>query len=108
MSETRKHTSAIAYVVTWGALMVLTTATFLVSRVDLGVMQVPVALAIACSKGALVVLIFMHLLELHSVNRVFMLGAFLFVILLVGLTVGDVTRRQEPPRPEAPGLDMNP
>jgi cytochrome c oxidase subunit 4 len=90
MAHDSRPTSALAYVVTWIALVVLTTATLGLSRVDLGALQVPVALAIACGKGAMVVLIFMHLLELRSVNRLFMLAAFLFIILLVGLTVADV------------------
>jgi cytochrome c oxidase subunit 4 len=90
------HTSGTAYLVTWIALIVLTTATFLLSRVDLGGLQVPVALTIAAGKGLMVVLVFMHLLELRSVNRVFFLMAVLFIVLLASLMVADVARRIVP------------
>jgi cytochrome c oxidase subunit IV len=86
-------TKGTSYVWTWLALVILTTATFLLSRVHLGFMQVPTALIIALAKGLLVVLIFMHLLEQRSANRVFFLVATLFIVLLVGLMTADVITR---------------
>src|SRR5262249_4500539 len=65
----RAHeTSAMTYILTWAALVVLAFATFLLAKASLGAFQVPVALVIAVAKGLLVVLIFMHLLEQRSAN----------------------------------------
>lgn len=87
------HMKAGQYVVTWVALMVLAAATFGLSRLDLGALQLPAALAIAVVKGLLVVLIFMHLLEHRATNRVFFSVAFAFIVLLVSLTTADIVTR---------------
>ncbi len=89
------ETSAMTYLLTWVALVVLATATYLLAKANLGAFQVPVALLIALAKGLLVVLIFMHLLEQRSANRIFFLVAFLFIVLLVGLTTADVATRHK-------------
>ncbi len=101
----RAHeTSAMTYLLTWAALVVLAFATYLLAKASLGVFQVPVAMIIAVAKGLLVVLIFMHLLEQRSANRIFFLVAFLFITLLVALTTADVATREklELPRAGAP------
>ena len=89
----KAHTSALAYVATWIALVVLAAATFLLSRLDLGAWRVPVALAIAVAKGLFVVLIFMHLREHRAANRLFFTVAFAFIVLLVSLSTADVVTR---------------
>jgi cytochrome c oxidase subunit 4 len=83
------------YVWTWVALMVLAAATFVLSRLPIGgsTAHATVALVIAMVKALLVALVFMHLLEQRSVNRIFFLIAFLFVVVFVGLTVADVVTR---------------
>jgi cytochrome c oxidase subunit IV len=48
------------YLVVFAALLVLTAVTVAVSRIDLGPLNTPVALLIAITKAALVVLFFMH------------------------------------------------
>jgi caa(3)-type oxidase subunit IV len=83
----------MTYVATWAGLVVLALATYLLARAQLGVFQLPVAMAIAVVKGLLVVLVFMHLLEHGSANRIFFLVAFLFIVLLVALTTADVATR---------------
>ena len=93
MTEKAHHTSALTYVITWVALVVLAVLTFLLSRANLGSFQVPVALIIAFIKGALVVVIFMHLLEHKPSNRIFFIVAVLFIVLLVSLTTADVSTR---------------
>ena len=93
MTEKAHHTSALTYVITWVALVVLAVLTFLLSRANLGSFQVPVALIIAFIKGALVVVVFMHLLEHRASNRIFFIVAFLFIVLLVSLTTADVSTR---------------
>lgn len=49
------------YPAVWGALIVLTVVTLLVAGIDLGGWNVPMAIAIATVKSALVGLFFMHL-----------------------------------------------
>jgi cytochrome c oxidase subunit 4 len=87
------HTKAGMYVGTWVVLVVLAAVTLLLSRMSLGAWQVPIALLIAAVKGALVVLIFMHLLEQRAVNRIVFGVALLLIVLLVGLTAADVLAR---------------
>jgi cytochrome c oxidase subunit 4 len=48
------------YLAVFSALMVLTAATVWTSRIDLGVLNTPLALAIAITKAVLVLLFFMH------------------------------------------------
>jgi len=91
--ENAHHTSALTYVLNWVALVVLAVATFLLSRANLGWAQVPVAMVIALVKAVLVVLIFMHMLEHRSSNRIFFIIAVLFIVLLVSLTTADVSTR---------------
>ncbi len=99
------ETSAAAYVWTWVALVVLAVATYLLSRLDLGAMRVPVALLIAVVKGLFVVLVFMHLLEHGTTSRMFFGVAFTFIILLVTLSTADVlTRDQDLPVPASGAL----
>ena len=94
MASRAHHTSALTYLLTWAVLVVLAAATYLLARADLGVLQVPVALAIAVVKGVLVVLVFMHLLEEGAPSRIAFFVAFLFIVLLVALTTADVATRE--------------
>jgi cytochrome c oxidase subunit IV len=82
------------YLIVWIALLVLTVVTYLASRVHLpGAWSITVALAIACAKGALVALFFMHLWDQRGANRLVFLTSLVFVALLVGLTVLDNATR---------------
>jgi cytochrome c oxidase subunit IV len=83
--------------VTLLALLGLTAASFALSYVHLGVLNIPVALVIASVKAALVVTIFMELaVEKFSVKLSLVMG-FVFVILLIGLMVADVATRAAAP-----------
>jgi caa(3)-type oxidase subunit IV len=79
------------------ALLGLTATSFAISYVHLGALNIPVALAIACVKAALVVTVFMELaVEKLSVKLSLVMG-FVFVVLLVGLMVADVATRAAAP-----------
>jgi cytochrome c oxidase subunit 4 len=92
-----KHISQGMTFATWIALLFLTAGSFAVSYVHLGVLNIPVAILIAGIKGTLVVLIFMELgVERFSV-KITLVVSVLFVLLLVGLMVGDVVTRAAPP-----------
>jgi cytochrome c oxidase subunit IV len=83
--------------VTLIGLLALTAASFAISYVPLGVLNVPVALLIASVKAALVVSIFMELaVEKFTVKISLVLG-FVFVLLLVGLMAADVATRASAP-----------
>ena len=68
----------------WGALVVLTVVTVAVTWVDLGSMNLLVAMGIATVKALLVALFFMHLRWDRPVNGVIFLTAILFVAIFIG------------------------
>jgi cytochrome c oxidase subunit 4 len=83
------------YVGVWGALVVLATATLLTSSVVQGTWGVVAALAFATAKAFLVVWFFMHMSSEGLASRFSFLVAVLFVVLLLGFTLGDVMLRPE-------------
>jgi cytochrome c oxidase subunit IV len=89
----REHHSAAPYFVVWALLFAFTLLTFWTGRMHLGTWALPLALTIAVAKSTLVVLFFMHLWEQRGANRLVILTAFLFVALIISLTVLDVATR---------------
>jgi cytochrome c oxidase subunit 4 len=81
------------YYVIFGALMVLTFLTVWVATIDLGPLNTPVALAIAVTKAVLVVLYFMHVRYSSRLTWVVVAGGFLWLIIMVGLTMSDYLTR---------------
>ena len=81
------------YFLVFAALMVGTALTVMAARVDLGPLNIAVALAIASVKAALVVLYFMHMRYSHRLNWIFAGAAVLWLFLLVGVTMADVLAR---------------
>jgi len=77
---------------TAAALLGLTVVTVASSRVDLGAWNVVLALAIACSKAALVALFFMHLKYENRFQLVVLVSAALFAVLFVAFVVFDTTQ----------------
>lgn len=77
----------------FAALVVLTIVTALTAQLDLGGMDVPLAIAIASTKAALVVLFFMALKYDNKVNAlVFALGV-TFVVIFLTFTLFDTAFR---------------
>ncbi len=74
-------------------LLVGTGLTVAAARVDLGGLNIVVAMSIAVVKAAFVVLYFMHLKYSHRLNWVFGAAAMLWLALLIGLTWTDVAAR---------------
>ena len=79
---------------TAGALVALTVATVVTSRIDLGTFNVVLALAIAALKVTLVALFFMHLKYEGRFQAVVIAGALFFAVLFVGFVVFDTTQYQ--------------
>lgn len=71
------------------ALLVLTVLTVAVTSIDLGRMNVWVALLIAGVKGALVAEVFMHLHWDKPFHRFLLLSAIAFVVLFIGIAQMD-------------------
>jgi cytochrome c oxidase subunit 4 len=74
-------------------LLVLTGVTVGVSYLDLGFYNVPIALAIACTKVSFVLLFFMHLKYEGRVINLSFISTVLVLVLLIGLIFFDVAFR---------------
>ncbi|MEK6778068.1 MAG: cytochrome C oxidase subunit IV family protein [Candidatus Deferrimicrobiota bacterium] len=81
------------YLVVWGGLLFLTAATVAVSYLDLGLLNVAAALAIASAKAALVALFFMHLKFESKLVWTFALVPIFFLALIIGGTLSDTLFR---------------
>jgi cytochrome c oxidase subunit 4 len=65
-------------------LIVLTMVTYIVAyEVDIGVFNLPLALAIAITKGTLVVLYFMHVKYSSKLVKLFVASGFIWLALLI-------------------------
>jgi len=94
MSEEHAHIVPYkTFLVIWVCLLILTGATIAVAQVNLGPLNIWVALGIATLKSGLVVAVFMHM---KYENRLFKLSLFTALAILaifVGLTFVDVLYR---------------
>jgi cytochrome c oxidase subunit 4 len=88
-----------SYYTVYGILMVLLVATIGAALVDLGPLNLAVSLLIAVVKGVLIVLIFMHVRYSEPLVWVFAGAAFLWLAILIGLSLGDVLTRGMVPIP---------
>lgn len=77
----------------WLALLILTAITVAVSRIDLGILNVWVALAIASVKSSLVIAVFMHMKYEKPLFRGFLLVALVTLAIFIGFTFFDVLYR---------------
>ncbi len=83
------------YFAIFGALMVLTAITVFAANVDPGSekLNTIVALAIAVTKAMLVILFFMHVRYSSRLTWVVVAGGFLWLLIMVGLTMSDYLSR---------------
>ena len=81
------------YIFIWLSLLVLTVVTWLVSYVNLGLMNVVVAMLIASLKASLVALFFMHLRHENKLVWAFALFPLGFLMLIIGGTLVDILLR---------------
>jgi cytochrome c oxidase subunit 4 len=85
--------SAKPYIFTVIALYVFTILTFTFAQHDFGEWNFFIAMAIAITKGMLVILFFMHLWDQPGPNRLTLAIAVLFVLLLIVLSCADISTR---------------
>jgi len=79
---------------TGAALLALTVATVVTSRIDLGSFNIVLALAIAAAKASLVAAFFMHLRYERPFQTVVFVAAFFFAVALVGFVAFDTVQYQ--------------
>lgn len=75
------------------ALLVLLVATVGAARLPLGEWHVPVAMTIATIKALLIVLFFMHLLYSPRLMMIISAASFLWLAIMVALTLNDYLTR---------------
>ena len=93
MSEQEHIFSYKVIVIIWLVLMVLTGVTISVSYVDLGSLNIWVALGIASTKSALVISIFMHMKYERPIFKLSLLVALCILAIFVGFIFIDVLYR---------------
>jgi cytochrome c oxidase subunit IV len=81
------------YLAVFAALLVLTYLTVAVSKIELGRFNTIVALTIAVVKALLVVLFFMHVRHSTRLTKLVVVGGFMWLALLIGLTMTDILTR---------------
>ena len=77
----------------FAALMVLTGLTVFAAFVNLGVLNFPVALAIAVIKSTLVILFFMHVKYSSRLTKLVVVTSLFFLVILLGETFMDYASR---------------
>ena len=81
------------YVATFVALLILTAITYLVALRDFGVLNTPIALAVAFLKASLVVIFFMGLRYNTPLTKVTAIAGFFWLLILFGITLSDYATR---------------
>lgn len=77
----------------FGGLMVLTAITVAVAWVDLGSLNILVALGVAVFKASLVVLYFMHLKYSSKLTWIVVGAGVFWLVILLGMTMVDYSTR---------------
>ncbi len=81
------------FIAVWVLLLALTAGTVAVSKIELGVLHVWAALAIASVKSALVIAFFMHMKYETRLFRVCLFATLATLAIFIGFTFFDVLYR---------------
>jgi len=92
-ASSHKVDSLALYLIIFGALMLLLVATVAAGQVDMGPWNTVVAMVIAVIKAVLVILFFMHVRHGSKLTWVFVAAGFVWLGLMVGLTMSDYGTR---------------
>jgi cytochrome c oxidase subunit 4 len=87
------------YLLVFAALIFLTITTTIVATIDLGPLNIVVALLIAMIKASLVILFFMHMRWSSRLMHIVATAALFWLIILIALTLSDYRTRQWTPNP---------
>jgi cytochrome c oxidase subunit 4 len=93
IANSHAHPTLKIYFAVFGALMVFTALTVWAAFEHLGIWNTPVALAIAVTKAALVVLFFMHVRYSPRRTAIVISTSVLFLLILFVITLSDYLSR---------------
>ena len=88
------------YFIVFAGLIILTLVTATVATIDLGPMNIVVALVIAMCKATLVMLFFMHLRWSPRLVHMVAVASLFWLGILIALTLSDYRTRHWTPSPE--------
>jgi cytochrome c oxidase subunit IV len=88
------------YFIVFAALICLTLVTATVATIDLGPLNIVVALLIAMCKASMVILFFMHLRWSTRLLQIVVVASVFWLAILISLTVSDYQTRHWTPSPE--------
>ena len=91
--ETHAPVPYRTFILIWVALLILTGITVAVSRVDVGVLNIWVALGVASIKSSLVIFFFMHLRQESTLFKIGLMVMLAILAIFVGMTFFDVLYR---------------
>ena len=89
------HHSTKSYFVVWAILLTCTGLTVWTGYMDLGKINLPLALCIATLKASLVIWYFMHMREAAGTNRIVFVTSFIFMFVMIFGVFGDLWTRSE-------------
>lgn len=81
------------FVIIWAVLLVFTGITVYAAEIDLGFLNVALALAIASTKASLVTFFFMHLKYENLTFKLMVLVCFVILAIFIGFTFFDTVYR---------------
>lgn len=94
MSAGSDHVVSVKlYLAIFATLMMLTALTVCVAFLDLGALNLVVALGVAVTKATLVVLFFMHVKYSPKLTWLVVASGFFFLAILIALTMADMVSR---------------
>lgn len=93
MSQHAPITPVSTYVNIFGALLILTVLTYVVATFDFGLLNTPIALAVAGLKAWLVVYYFMGVRYNTPLTKVVVVSGFFWLVIMFGLTLNDYLTR---------------
>jgi len=93
MSQHAPVTPVSTYVNIFVALLVLTGLTYVVATFDFGLLNTPIALAVAILKATLVVVYFMGVRYNTPLTKVVVISGFCWLLIMFGLTLNDYLTR---------------
>ncbi len=81
------------YGMVFAALLIGTAITVVAARIDLGVLNPVIALAIACTKAVIVILFFMHVKYQSKLVKLTVASGFFTFLVLITMTLSDYISR---------------
>jgi len=81
------------YIAVYVALLILTGLTVAAAFVDLHILNPIIAVGIACIKGVIVILFFMHIIFQSKLIKMTVAAGFFTFLILIGMTLTDYMSR---------------